>query len=93
MSPSGKCIACGAETKFLSSVINNLETKVSEINTLSNALFNNPITDTISAELKQKLRDKKNILSEINKAKLNIINANKIEGDSLKKNIYIIRKN
>ncbi|PIT13223.1 DUF3732 domain-containing protein [Snodgrassella alvi] len=89
LSPSGKCIACGAETKFLSSVINNLETKVSEINTLSNALFNNPITDTISAELKQKLRDKKNILSEINKAKLNIINANKIEGDSLKK-IYIL---
>ncbi|PIT07038.1 hypothetical protein BGI30_10545 [Snodgrassella alvi] len=83
LSPSGKCIACGAETKFLSSVVNNLETKVSEINNLSNALFNNPITDTISAELQQKLRDKKNILSEINKEKF--VNTPNLVQDSSRK--------
>lgn len=87
--PNGKCIACGEETGFLSTVVNNLETKVSEINTLSNALFNNPIIDNSSIELKKKITDKTTILSEVRRKKNDIIDSNKIDGDSFKQ-IFIL---
>ncbi|HID4131939.1 TPA: hypothetical protein ACXE8V_002271 [Pluralibacter gergoviae] len=53
LSPDGECIACGSKTNALSIMVENLDKKVSKINKLSDALFDNPIADKELDRLKK----------------------------------------
>ncbi|AXW86855.1 hypothetical protein AU509_09565 [Lonsdalea britannica] len=89
LSPNGECIACGSKTNALSAVVNNLERKVSKINIMSNALFDNPVADKELNNLKKELRNQQDELQNIRKQKFQFENIDKATNDSLNK-VYVI---
>ncbi|KKI47662.1 hypothetical protein XK97_08670 [Obesumbacterium proteus] len=89
LSPDGECIACGSKTDALSIVVDNLEKQVSKINTMSDALFDNPVADKELDNLKKSLRDQQEELHKIRRQKLQLENIDKATNDSLKK-VYVM---
>lgn len=89
LSPDGQCIACGSKTSTLSVVVDNLENKISKINILSDALFDNPVADKELDNLKKELRNQQEELHKIRKEKLQLENIDKATNDSLNK-VYVI---
>jgi len=89
LSPNNECIACGSKTNALSVVVDNFEKKVSRINKMSDALFDNPIADKELDKLKRNLRDHQEELHKIRKQKLYLEKQDKATNDSLNK-VYVM---
>ncbi|WP_272526382.1 DUF3732 domain-containing protein [Providencia sp. PROV189] len=89
LAPNHECIACGSKTESLHVVIDNLEKKVNSINSLSDALFDNPIEDRELNNFKIQLRNLQSDLHSIRIKKISLENMDKENTDSLN-NIYIV---
>ncbi len=92
LSPNNECIACGSKTNTLSHVVDNLENKISKINTISDTLFDNPIADKELDKLKKELRDYQEELYEIKKHKLELEIIDKNTSNSLNETYVLIGK-
>ncbi|WP_196005861.1 DUF3732 domain-containing protein [Citrobacter freundii] len=87
--PEGECIACGSKTNALSSIVDNLERKISKLNSVSDILSDNPITDKEIHKLKKELRDQQDILYKVRKEKFHFEKIDKSTNDSLNK-VYVL---
>jgi len=89
LAPNGECIACGSQNNALSVVVDNFEKQVITINSVSDALFDNPIADKELDKIKKELRDNQDELHKIRKEKFHLEKIDKATNDSLKK-VYVM---